>query len=1481
MKIVKKVIKILAFVLLGIILLNVMLFAAFSIPSVQKYAADFALDKLKPKLKTEMSIDKIRIRLFNRVEIGGLYVEDQKKDTLLYAETLSARVNVWNLLDNQLSIEAVRLDNFTGKIHRETPETPFNFQFVIDAFAPTDTIKKTSTKAPMKISITDVKLSRGTFRYDVFSEPETPGSFNANHFFVQNFHLHADVPSLDMKNLSAEVSALTLTERQSGIRVKKLEAKVTSDDSELRSNHMKLVVNNTRFEVSDALYNLSTKEFRLKAKSDNIDMKDAAIFYDKLAHLDKSLSFDTDLSGRIPQVDIGYFSAHYGSDTEISIKGAISDFTKYDTADLNVDIPRFRISSADLEDFIKIGGDDSAVPFQLDSIQSIDLKLNASGRFKDFGYTANIKTAPGQISSTGKVSINKDFSKISVTGNVVSDNLLVAKIIGEGIGVDDISLNTQVHVDIDKSRPIIVSAKGNIASVVYKGYRYRDIYVDGFYGGNNIQGYVFTDTEDNKLELKADLVLGNNNMKIDIDGVIDRLYISPVIQVEQWKKPYLTARIVANLQGRDIDNLVGTMVMDSVSLQDSNFVYNPGAIYLQASAADSLGGDKKIEIYSSVLEGSISGNYHFADIGTEMAVLLHRHLPTLVPEPEKIPETLKNNFKFDITLKSTEDLSYAFSLPFVNVEPASLHGTVDMAKGESVMLNATIPRLMLGNNDVRGTTLEMQSRDAGGMFLNLNSYLVQDGGHINARLNTNVLNDSVSNRLFFDVQNEAAKSNGMLSINIGFDKADNDELKASVSILPTDLLFNGALINVLPAFIVYQKDSVSVTGFGLEQDGMLLLGVDGIASKNRSDSIRAYFNNTEIEGMLTSFEFNSIKGSLNGGVTVHQALYQPLITTDGLRIENIRTETDTLGTLSVAGNWDVANSGGLTVNADLTKGNVRYLNITGFVPTGNEEEMNVDLSIKELPLAFVQPFALSAFSKLSGTVSSEINLSGKTDALKTNGWFGINDGVMTVDFTNATYKISDTINISPNNIGFKNLIITDNNNHQARLNVSLNHSNFGGMTYSVNMYLDDFLLLNNEKNTDRIAYGTLKLSGELNLRGSSTGIYGMANLRNESRSNIMIELPQTAQAAEYSGVVYLNNPQEEDSLAFLRKNENAPARMNTSLPINIQGILDINPLLQAGVIINPSTGDALDVNGKGKISFNFDTNSDPSFRLRGDYVVEEGNFKYNFQGLRTIDFDIREGSTVTLVGDPLNTQFNIVAYNEVTADLVALSESFKTQMTNTRVPVNAVLEIQGNMERMNLKYGIELPDASSDVRQRFNSFISTDEQKIRQFGYLILVGSFYSSEATTNLAFNSGMFTNQAFSALTKGLDALFAGALNDNWSINTNLESENGNTDYMRMGVGVSTRLLDNRLKITTNLSYSEYSITANQQSFLGEFELEYDINNWLMIRAYNRANERFYKRAPATQGAGLVITRDTRKFKDLFKYSFLKKEEEGKTKR
>ncbi len=480
---------------------------------------------------------------------------------------------------------------------------------------------------------------------------------------------------------------------------------------------------------------------------------------------------------------------------------------------------------------------------------------------------------------------------------------------------------------------------------------------------------------------------------------------------------------------------------------------------------------------------------------------------------------------------------------------------------------------------------------------------------------------------------------------------------------------------------------------------------------------------------------------------------------------------------------------------------------------------------------------------------------------------------MKVAYSNVTYYISDTIRINRDNVGLENLVIRDQNKNTATLNVSLTHSNYGRMIYSVGLKLDDFMLLNNPDRTDLMAYGNLKLTGDLSVTGSPLGIYGDGNLSTRSASNVTVVLPQTAKATEYSGVVYINT-EKEDSLAFLRKPDDPINQMNstpaTVMPIIMNATINLNDLFEAEVVLDPTTGNALEVSGEGEINVNYNSKSTTPVRLYGDYVIDEGKFHYNLQSLRTIDFTIREGSRLTMEGDPLNTQFNIIAYLPVRADLAALSPTFAQELANTRVQVNALLQIRGNLEAMDLQYDIELPESSNDVQQRVNSFIRDEETKILQFAYLATTGSFIPTEGSPDLNFGPSVFTKFAANTLSRGLDALFASALNDNWSISTNLESVDGTLDNVRMGVDVSTRLLNNRLRMTTNLSYGDNSMMASHQAFMGEFELEYDILNWLMLRAFNRANEKFYARTPTTQGIGVVVTKEAQSVRDLFNFRF-----------
>ncbi len=62
---IKKFFKILMYIVLSLIGLNILLYVLLSIPFVQQKVANYAVDILKNTLKTEVSIDEVRLSLFN------------------------------------------------------------------------------------------------------------------------------------------------------------------------------------------------------------------------------------------------------------------------------------------------------------------------------------------------------------------------------------------------------------------------------------------------------------------------------------------------------------------------------------------------------------------------------------------------------------------------------------------------------------------------------------------------------------------------------------------------------------------------------------------------------------------------------------------------------------------------------------------------------------------------------------------------------------------------------------------------------------------------------------------------------------------------------------------------------------------------------------------------------------------------------------------------------------------------------------------------------------------------------------------------------------------------------------------------------------------------------------------------------------------------------------------------------------------------
>jgi len=122
-------------VILSLAVLFLLMAVLLLLPGVQTFVARQATNVISGRTDTEISIDRIGIRLPNRVGLHGLYVEDMQGDTLIYANKIDVKVRILSLLRNQVMIDQLSLADATVNIIRTKPDTLYNIDQLIQAIA--------------------------------------------------------------------------------------------------------------------------------------------------------------------------------------------------------------------------------------------------------------------------------------------------------------------------------------------------------------------------------------------------------------------------------------------------------------------------------------------------------------------------------------------------------------------------------------------------------------------------------------------------------------------------------------------------------------------------------------------------------------------------------------------------------------------------------------------------------------------------------------------------------------------------------------------------------------------------------------------------------------------------------------------------------------------------------------------------------------------------------------------------------------------------------------------------------------------------------------------------------------------------------------------------------------------------------------------------------------------------------------------------
>lgn len=200
----QRIVRIFLKTLLFIFLFVVLVFLLILTPPVQRFLTTKVDNYLEKKLQTRVDIGRIGFGLSGNVSLENVYIEDKTKDTLASGGALKAHLNIMKLFSGELEVKDIELQNIVAKIKRVLPDTTFNYQFIVDAFAPKDPTPVDTTSAPMKLSISDVTLDNVALRYtDAVTGVDMTGKIGYATTTIDSMDLVTqtfDFPSLIVRN---------------------------------------------------------------------------------------------------------------------------------------------------------------------------------------------------------------------------------------------------------------------------------------------------------------------------------------------------------------------------------------------------------------------------------------------------------------------------------------------------------------------------------------------------------------------------------------------------------------------------------------------------------------------------------------------------------------------------------------------------------------------------------------------------------------------------------------------------------------------------------------------------------------------------------------------------------------------------------------------------------------------------------------------------------------------------------------------------------------------------------------------------------------------------------------------------------------------------------------------------------------------------------------------------------------------------------
>lgn len=1434
--------------------------------AVQNFVVDKITRELSQHYNTRFSVGYVRYTFFNTLHLDDMLVEDQSGDTLLQASSFDANFNLWKLFRRQISISSLTLNEVNFHLKKETDGT-MNFAFLFDS----DTQKKDSSFLQLNIEQLNLKNSVLSYTDNTNSKPYK--AFNP--------------ARINISNINSEISIATFTNDSLNARVHHLSA---SESSGLELTELSFIIrgSNKGVSIQDFLLQLPDSEIKMKtvqlkapglkevlaldeSVSAHIPISDARIalndlkaFFPGFAGSKETATFNALLTGRFSNLKVQDIRIDYGKSLKLEASVEVSGLPNLEESFIYSRVNRIQFNHNELQDLVsRFQNSPFHFPKEMREFGIISYQGNISGFLSNLVAFGVFRTDLGNISSDISLRFENQLHDLYYNGSLKTAGFNLSRFLS------NTSLGTvQMKATTKGTKLMNAPFKGTLTASVdrldFNNYSYTNATFEGDYDGNGFNGNILIKDDNIDADFSGIIDFRNPRLPVfDFDLMLRNTDLHALNILKQYPGARLSLHGTTNLTGNNPDNLNGNLRINDLRFVYENDSLETGLITFNSRTDTDY---TNISIESEYLTGSLSGDFKYSTIGNTFKMVLSKYLPSLA-ENGTLKKHLPNNVHVDLRLSNTDDIVRVLDLPYRLGGVATLKGNINEAINK-IELNASIDGISTGKQHFENFTLNLLNNKQQQLALTGRTRLYDARNNLqNITLSAMAAKDQIDARMVW--QNNSKLTNaGEINTRTRLSRSD-DELVVNGRILPTQIFISDSIWNLSSSDIKYRKsEGLSINNFIFESKNQFI-HINGIASQYRTDSLLVSMNDLNLDYVmrLINLEGISIGGLITGDLLLYSMLKEPIYLAD-LFVEDMSLNRIIIGNGTINTQWN-QKLRQLDIKGEVLKAeNALVAGLSGsFTPSA--DSLDLRIAAKTFPVSFLNRYFEGVASNFSGLANGDFRISGPTKELRFEGDLMVNNGEVTIDMLQTTYRFNDRVQLTPYNIAVSGITMFDEERNRAQLIGNIAHDgSFDNMEYDVSISTDNLLVMNTNSKDDDFFYGKAFASGQARIFGNMSEANIVVNGVSRPRTKCYLSMASSSSVLEGDFIRFEKKEtfprydlNEEGQKTRLFSDDN---RFNVKTDIQ----LELTPEAEIEILVDPRAGDKITGRGRGNLRIRFDTFSD--VELFGTVELDLGNYLFTLQTVIRKEFRINSGSTIAWTGDPFEAQVNINGFYPLTASLTDLFEPGELQQITSRssVPVHCLLYLTDDLMSPTIRFGIDLPSSDESIKSRVSNIVNTEEMMNRQILYLLLFHKFFTPDYMRSTA---AVGVNEGLSFAT----ATFSSQVN-NWiqtTLNTNIfsfgvdwQKTNAESDEVKAQILIQP---NNRLVINGNIGYRNDNISENK--FIGDFDLEYKLteSGKLRFTAYNHTIDRAQLReAKTTQGIGLIYREDFNNMREMLEY-------------